>query len=354
MKLKWIINGKFMGQRLTGVQRYARELTLEFDKFCKELDVEIVLPKDAEKNCPPLQNIVKVVKGKKSSALWEQTVFARYVKKRRGVSVNLCNSAPLFARKIVCIHDMKPFAHPEFFSKKFRLWYRVLFRNIMRKADAVLTVSEFSKREIARYFPKAKPEVYVVQNAWQHFKRIVPDGEALQRYGLRRGEYYFAMSSLEPNKNLKWIANEAANTDAVFAVAGGIDRKIFSGVEETLPENVKLLGYITDEEAKALMAGCRAFLFVTFYEGFGLPPLEALSAGAPCAVVSDTEVMREVLGDSAVFLSPNRYDYDLNAVAVPQNADCLERYSWEKSALKLFEILSHRTGERSPQTGQGE
>lgn len=340
--MKLVINGKFLGQRLTGVQRYARELVSALDPICQDLDIEIAVPAEAEKNCPPLQNIKKVVKGKKASTIWEQTCFARYVKKSRAVSVDLCNSAPLSARKIVCVHDMKLYAHPEFFSWKFRLWYRVLFRNIMKKADAIVTVSDFSKREIGKYFPKAKPTVSVVPNAWQHFERVSPSAEALRKFGLRRREYFFAMSSLEPNKNLKWIAETAKRQkDAVFAVAGGIDRKVFRKAGEDLPTNVKLLGYVTDEEAKALMEGCRAFLFVTFYEGFGLPPLEALSAGAPCVVVSDTEVMHEVLGASAVYVSPEDFGCDLNAAAVPCGTDCLRKFSWESSAQKLLGILKN-------------
>lgn len=354
--MKLVINGKFLGQRLTGVQRYARELVSALDQICQDFSIEIVVPAEAEKNCPPLQNIKKVVKGKKASTLWEQTCFARYVKKSHAVSVNLCNSAPLFARKIVCVHDIKLYAHPEFFSWKFRLWYHILFRNIMKKADAIITVSDFSEREIGKYFPKASSKIYVVPNAWQHFEKVAPCADALQKFGLQRREYFFAMSSLEPNKNLKWIAEAAKKEkDAVFAVAGGIDRKVFRKVAEDFPTNVKLLGYVTDEEAKALMEGCRAFLFVTIYEGFGLPPLEALSAGAPCVVVSDTEVMHEILGNNAVYVLPESYDCDLNTVAVPCGGDCLEKYSWESSAQKLLEILLHyRESEKTLQIDREE
>lgn len=340
--MKIAINGKFLGQRLTGVQRYARELVIALDPLCHDLDVVLVVPEEGKNNCPKLNNIQTVIGGKRASTLWEQTTFARYVRRSHAVSVNLCNSAPLFARKIVCVHDMKLYAHPEFFSKKFRVWYRILFRNIMKKAEAILTVSDFSKREIGKYFPKAATRVHVVPNAWQHFGEGKRSDTVLQKYGLQRREYFFAMSSLEPNKNLKWIVNTAKNDPtALFAVAGGINRKVFSGVKEELPENVKLIGYVSDEEAKSLMEGCRAFTFVTFYEGFGLPPLEALSAGAPCVIVSDSEVMHEIFGDNAVYVSPDRYGENLRALAVPQGTNCLGKYSWKNSAAKLFEILKN-------------
>ncbi len=339
--MKIVINGKFYGQKKTGVQRYAGEILSFLDGLFREGEAELLVPADAAENVPAFRNINVVVRGKKTGTLWEQTTFSRYVKKRKAVSLDLCNSAPLFAPKIVCIHDVKVCVHPEFFSLKFRLWYRFLMKNITKKAKAILTVSEFSKREIEKYYPKARGKITVAPNAWQHFGKGASDPKALQKYGLEQGNYFFAMSSLEPNKNLKWIVGNARqNPSETFAVAGGINKKVFSDVEEELPENVKLLGYVSDEEAKSLMADCKAFLFVTFYEGFGLPPLEALAAGAPCIIVSDSEVMHEVFGNDAVYVSPETYGYDLGSLAEEHSsADCLARYSWQISAEKVYEVL---------------
>lgn len=339
--MKIIVNGKFYGQKRTGVQRYAGEILTRLDALCEGEEIELLIPADAQAAAPDFRNIKVVVRGKKTGTLWEQTTFSHYVRKNKGISLNLCNSAPLFAPKIVCIHDVKVCVHPEFFSFAFRLWYRFLMKNITKKAEAILTVSEFSKREIEKYYPKAKGKIVVAKNAWQHFRRGVPSDETLQKYGLERGKYFFAMSSLEPNKNLKWIVESARrNPTETFAVAGGINRKVFSDAKEELPENVRLLGYVSDEEASSLMADCRAFLFVTFYEGFGLPPLEALAAGAPTVIVSDTEVMHEVFGDSAVYVAPDCYDCDLNALAAERREiSCLDNYSWETSAEIIFGIL---------------
>ena len=352
---KIIINGKFLGQRLTGVQRYAKELVLELDRLCGDLDVELAVPKNAE-NRLDLKNIKTVVCGKNASTLWELTAFSRYVKRKKGISLNLCNSAPLSGKKIVCIHDMKVFAHPEYFTKKFRVWYRFLFRNVTKKAKAVLTVSEFSKGEILKYFPKTKAEICVAENGWQHFARVKESRGALEKYGLLPQNFYFALSSLEPNKNLKWIVETARrNPEETFAVAGGFNGKIFAESKIDFPKNIKLLGYVSDEDSKTLMHACKAFLFVTFYEGFGIPPLEALSAGAPCVIVSDTEVMHEVLGENAVYVSPEKYGYDLHAIAVPVGNACLEKYSWEKSAEKVHKLLV-RYGEpkKIPQRDRGD
>lgn len=338
--MKIVINGKFYGQKKTGVQRYAGEIINRLDLLCQNEDVELLVPADAIAAVPEFQNIKVVVKGKKTGTLWELTTLSRYVKKKKAISLNLCNSAPLFAPKIVCIHDVKVCVHPEFFSFKFRLWYRILFKNIAKKAEAIITVSEFSKEEIEKNYPKAKGKIFIAKSAWQHFGKGVPSDETLKKYGLERQKYFFAMSSLEPNKNLKWIVNIAKrNPSETFAVAGGVNKKVFSDVKEELPPNVKLLGYVSDDEAKSLMVDCRAFLFVTFYEGFGLPPLEALAAGAPCIIVSDSEVMHEVFGEDAVYVAPDRYDYDLDSLTVECGTDCLEKYSWQSSAEEIHRIL---------------
>ena len=90
------------------------------------------------------------------------------------------------------------------------------------------------------------------------------------------------------------------------------------------------------------MVDCKAFLFVTFYEGFGLPPLEALASGASCVIVSDTEVMHEVFGEDAVYVSPQEYNYELNSLVKECGKTCLEKYSWDRSAEKVFEVLQDR------------
>lgn len=206
------------------------------------------------------------------------------------------------------------------------------------------TVSEFSKSEIVKYFNVEPDRIRVISNGWQHYNRIAYDENALSRYGLTRGNYYFSICSLEPNKNFKWIAEEARmNPNETFAVAGSINKEVFAeGLGFDCPENMHLLGYVSDEEAKTLMRDCKAFLFPTFYEGFGLPPLEAMSAGARSIYVSDTKVMHEVFADSVQYIDPNRHDIALkNPIEIPRGEidKTLARYSWQKSAVKLKEEL---------------
>ena len=340
-----IINGRFLVHKTTGVERYAKEIINELDNLAELDQIILAIPPEIDKaNISKFKNIKNVQIGKLNNRLWEKISFPLYVFMKRGISLNLCNVAPLLSPGIVCIHDVKIKAKPQFFNKKFLLWYKLLFFNATKRAKAIITVSEFSKREIQKYYKVESSKIHVVNSTWQHFEKIEFDNKVLGKYNLEANKYYFSMSSIEPNKNIKWIAEAAKNnTDEMFVIAGIINEDVFStGLGFECPSNMQLLGYISDAEAKTLMRDCKAFLFPTFYEGFGLPPMEAYSAGAKCAVVSNTEVMHEIYGDAVIYINPNNYSVDLSKVACINHdkiLDILGKYSWKKSASDLYEIL---------------
>lgn len=334
-----IVNGRFLLHRITGVERYAREILSELDKIIEFDEIEMAIPPETE-NIPNYQNIKVIKIGKLHNRLWEHISFPRYVKKKKAVSLNLCNVAPLYDPGIVCIHDLKIKARPQDFSKKFLLWYNFLFTNACKRAKKIITVSEFSKKEICKYYGVNSNRIVVITNAWQHYDRIDFDKRALSKYKLEKKQYYFSMCSLEPNKNFKWIAEMARlNHDQIFAVAGSINKTVFAeGLGFKCPENMKLLGYVSDEEAKTLMRDCKAFLFPTFYEGFGIPPLEAISAGCKNIMVSDTEIMHEIFGSSVNFIDPKKTD-TLDKSQITNRKAVLSKFSWEVSAYQLLRII---------------
>lgn len=341
---KIIINGKFLTQKTTGVQRYARELLNELDGYILKNEIFLAVP-NYVKSIPFYKNIEVVKVGKGKGIYWEQVEFPLYVKKEKGISLNLCNVAPLISPGIVCIFDMKIKLFPQFFSWKFRLWYNLLFFNQTARAKIILTDSETAKYDIIRYYPKLrKDKIQVVYPAWQHYCRISYDEDSLKKYCLKRNNYFFAMGSMEPNKNFKWIAEVAKqNPNELFAIAGSINKKVFNeGIGFDCPNNMILLGYVSDEEAKTLMRDSKAFLFPSFCEGFGIPPLEAMSANCSQLIVSDIPVMHEIFGDSVYYINPNIAALNLEQLLNDNKSfsrEILEKYSWEKSARKLLEIL---------------
>lgn len=210
------------------------------------------------------------------------------------------------------------------------------------RAKKIITVSEFSKREIIKYYNAPEDKIVVIPNAWQHYERIGFDEKTLNKYGLEKEQYFFAMGSMEPNKNFKWIAEQARKMpNQIFAIAGSINEKVFSdGLGFECPNNMKLLGFVSDQEAKTLMRDCMAFLFPSIYEGFGIPPLESISAGARQVIVSDTEVMHEIFGNSVSYIDPNVYELDINSLK-PIETDILSKYSWSMSSKIIFKVISN-------------
>ena len=344
MKFKCVvINGKFCSQTTTGVQRYAHEIVTALDKIV-ESDIEIILAVNKQaKYLPELQNIKIINIGKLGGVLWEQISLPFFLFKRRALCVNLCNMAPILTPHIVTIHDVSYKVNKNFFSKKFSLWYNFVFDLIIGRIKEIFTVSQFSKSEICRTYKKNFENITVTYNGWQHMEKISENDTALEKYGLQKNRFYFAMSSLSPNKNFRWIALAARNNpEYAFAVSGAVNKKVFGDAFDfEIPKNLKFLGYVSDEEAKGLIINCRAFLFPTFYEGFGIPPLEALSLGAK-AVVSDASCMREIFGNNVYYIDPYNPDVDMDKLLktqVESPKNILEKYSWINSAQTIYKII---------------
>lgn len=337
--MKIIINGRFLLHRITGVERYAREVLLELDKIISAGELELAIPPETQ-DIPEYKNIVITKVGKLKNRLWEHISFPVYVWKKKALSLNLCNVAPFSSPGIVCIHDMKIKAHPEYFSKKFLLWYNLLFYNAIKRAKKIITVSEFSKKEIIKYYHVSSEKIVVIPNAWQHYERVKYDEKTLEKNNLDKYSYFFAMGSIEPNKNFKWIAETAKNMpNQLFAIAGSINEKVFiDGLGFKLPSNIKLLGYISDEEAKTLMRDCKAFLFPSYYEGFGIPPLEAMSAGCNNIAVSDTEVMHEIFENTVTYLDIEK-SVDKLTFSYVEHKEILKKYSWMESAKRIHSLI---------------
>jgi glycosyltransferase involved in cell wall biosynthesis len=316
---------------MTGVQRFAYELVSALDGQLTTNDgVSLAVPSSvSETQIPNLHAIAVARVGSHHGVRWEQCDFPSYCHAQHAIPVNLCNAAPLRNPGIVCIHDVKVKRFPEYFTWKFRLWYDLLFSRIARKAVLVLTVSEFSKKEIEATLHIPERKIVVVPNAWQHLEHIVPSDDVLSRYHVLDKGFFFMLGSLDPNKNLAWLWSRKLS---------GIPKRRFwcretltgrcsptAAAMASLPSNVTFLGYASDEDVKGLMAHCKALVFPSFYEGFGVPPLEALRVGSPI-IVSDIPVLREIYQDAAIYIDPHRTDYVLDGSSRPPRPQGRTRY----------------------------
>lgn len=352
----YTIDGLFLTQRITGIQRYAYELCLEIDKLITPNEIELLVPANIEAefetNIPQYNNIKVIRYGKHGGIKWQQIDLARYLKKNKREGIFLTNILPLMCpRGIMTIHDVSYKANPDFFTSKrdrvSALWHRLNYWWAAKSKIQILTDSEFSKEEIKKYYHIKESRIHIVYVGWQHMQRINASTDTFDKYSmLKENEYYFAMSTLAPNKNFKWIMEAAKqNPNQIFAIAGGGALK--ENEEAQQIKNLHLLGYVSDEDAKTLMKNCKAFLFPTLYEGFGMPPLEAIVCGAKHIIVSDTPCMREVYGDHATYISPKEYTHiDLSKLDCLDNVHnykpLLDKYSWKVSAKKIISLVIDR------------
>lgn len=347
--MRYAINGKFLSESITGMQRYAREVLCQLDTLCSPGELILVVPQDA-KDIPQLNNIEVVQLSGRGGIPWEQLTLPLWLRRHKLPCVNMLSVVPiLYPHGLIVAHGVNYKVNPKFFvklrDKASRLWHITDFWFQFNRTERILTDSEFSKKEIVKTYHVNPSRIRVAGCAWQHMDRITAANDTFSRYNhISPGSYFFSLSSVTYNKNFKWIASAAKHNPAeTFAVAGGRSLSRYfedSGISQ--PENLLFLGYVSDEDAKTLMANCKAFLFPTYYEGFGIPPMEALACGAPI-IISDTETMHEIYGDAAHYINPDDSNVDLGrllAEPVAEPERVLSRFSWEKTAKILYEYLS--------------
>jgi glycosyltransferase involved in cell wall biosynthesis len=347
---KILINGDFLCRRLTGIERYACEITQRLDALIKPGEIAIAVPSNVT-NIPAYNNIEIIYLGKlRSHLLWQMTALQFFLLGHRNYMVlDYGNTCLPFSPGITFLHDIYCEVFPGDFStlrdRLIRIYNRLQYRLITRKAKEIITVSNFSKNQIAGSFHVAPERITVIYNGWEHFSSVVPDYSVFKTFPeLTEKEYFFSLGSLSKRKNLKWILEHAKkNPQSFFAVSGTAlsVSKINEIGELNSSRNVKMLGYLEDPQVKALMEKCRAFIMPSYYEGFGIPPLEALSCGAP-VIVSDSASLPEIYGNTAHYIDPDDTDADLEVLLrepVDPPAPLLEKYTYDSGAEKLYGII---------------
>jgi glycosyltransferase involved in cell wall biosynthesis len=310
------INGKFACQHTTGVQRTAQGLLRALDRVIAQTpDMQrdrwiIVCPPGAK--LPELQHIEVRYVGRYRAplSLWEQ--FQLPWTARHGRLLNLAGSAPALARHQICmIHDAAVFDRPLAYTRTFRLWYRLLFKWLSLTAAGLLTVSEFSKTQLERHLRLPDGRLQVVHNGGDHLLDVEADPDALARFGVNQAAYVLAVGSDNPNKNLALLEDVVVRmfgrVGIRLVLVGGLNHRVFAADphgEDAVDNNiVRRLGPISDNELKALYQGALGLVFPSLYEGFGLPPLEAMSCGCP-VIASSAAAIPEVCGPAAAYFAP--------------------------------------------------
>ncbi len=351
-----VFNGCWVGTNVVGVSRYAYNIIKELDKLLEDSKdkycVELLVPADAVECDLGFNNIMIVKKGqctgKVNKIFWEQVVFPHYVKKTKGVGVDLTLSIPVHGVKYIAIHDCIYESFPENYKghELHRALYMWKVKKVTRQEKVqIITVSNESKKEIVKYYNVAPNRITIIGNGWEHMKDITSDERVFEKCKIvDKKPYFFALGSKYKHKNLTWILNVAKKNPEYNFVLTGNDS--FSNESEELNrkkvDNVIFTGFVSDGEMKALMLNCEALIQPSFYEGFGIPPIEALSMGKKI-IVAKASCLPEIYEDSAIYIDPNNSNVDLNLLMKEPVGDAkyiLEKHSWKKSAKEIIKLIS--------------
>ncbi len=219
-------------------------------------------------------------------------------------------------KKILTVHDLAFRRHPETLMPKNLRWLRKSFEDSLKKSDAVLTVSEFSKQELLHFYPDLKSPVWVTHNGVDEFLNcIITDTQLIEvreRYRLPE-KFLLYVGTIEPRKNLILLLRAFALLKKKFPEL----KLVFIGKKGWLSfhfnrvmQDLKLekesifLGFVHSTDLSAIYRLAQLFVFPSLYEGFGMPPLEALALGTP-VLTSSIPPHKEVLGDAAFYEDPN-------------------------------------------------
>ncbi len=336
MSSEIIINGRFSGRLSAGVDRYASELLRSLEQT-----VRVITPPAG------LTGL--------AGELWEQLQLPRQVGKAARLW-SLADTGPLrAAHQVVTIHDLSMLEHPEWFDAKLRLWYRLLIPRLARRAEAILTVSEHSKRSIIRKLGVPESKVTAVPNGVD-LRRFRPGDPAPVRakYGLPE-RYILFLGTSEPRKNLERLllawSRLTEFQDIQLIIAGRPPGSALVASEPRPRRRTRFLGYVPEEDLPGLYAGALFFVMPSLFENFGLTVLEAMACGAP-VITSQAGALPEVTGEAVLTVDPTSVEAITEAIRrlvlepdrrLELSRKGLERacrFSWERSAQQIKDVLA--------------
>jgi glycosyltransferase involved in cell wall biosynthesis len=348
---KILINGDFLCRQLTGIERYAYEISIRLDKISKYHEIAIIIPNNT-KNIPNFINfeIIRHKKNINSHLYWQMVTLQFFLLcHKKYVVLDFGNTCLPFSPGITFLHDIYCEFFPEDFKtlrdKIIRIYNRCQYRLICKKAKMIITVSNFTKSQVVNKFRIDGGKIKVVYSSWEHFLNIRPDYAVFKEYPvLNEKKYFFSLGSLSKRKNLKWIVEYAAkNPSVIFALSGTSLPTVKSNIarETESLKNILLLGYLDDSKIRALMEKCTAFILPSYYEGFGLTPLEALSTGAR-VIVANSSSLPEIYGKTAHYIDPYNINVDLDKLLsepVEPPDRILDLYSYNKSSKQVYNLI---------------
>jgi len=350
------LNMRFLTQRITGVQRFAFEITKALDVLLSDSpQVRLIglLPNravNAQYQIYQYKNIILKPCGKLSGHLWEQLELPYY--SYNHVLINLCNASPILkSRKYIALHDVIFMTTMDSQKWWFKAWYKLQVMTSKITCKHWFTVSDFSKREIGKYLKIRFEHITVLGNA-PSLNPLTPDSSILDKFALQNQQFFLMIGSNSKRKNTQIVANVFKNNHILhnvkLVIAGGRYANL-GEVEEIAAKNIYYLDYVSDEQLLTLYKSAYALVFPSLYEGFGIPVIEAMGVGCP-VIAADIPVLREVCADSSIFFNPTSSADLLEEICLILDISCRLKlsaasilratsYTWSKFAKIMLDKI---------------
>ncbi len=354
------VNGRFLVQPMTGIQRYAYNV-------CRRLPgVRYVAPAEpglVYEDIP--RSLVTVAPSRLPAVLWEQMVLPRRLS-GRDVLWSPGGAGPVHrAKHVLTIHDVGLLDHPEWWPRCYRTAYRLLWQRAVAHAAHVVTVSHYCRERISEAFDLPLGSISVAPGAVDpFFRRLAPEetDHLLHAVGVP-DDYVLAVSAVSARKNFSrlmdaWrlVCARFAGVSLVLVGDSGL-RGSTGGTLGPLPPRTLYLGRVEDAVLRALYNRALLFAYPSLYEGFGLPPLEAMACGT-AVLASNATSLPEVTGNAAFLVDPTSVDSIADGIARLIEDDGLRRtlihngearvrcYSFDKTAGLVRTLLQTLAGSR--------
>ncbi|MGN6387405.1 MAG: glycosyltransferase family 4 protein [Verrucomicrobiota bacterium] len=333
-----------------------------FSHLRDRFQIELV----SEKFRPPIKNII-----------WHQSILPRLAKKHRldVVHVPSYRRLPIWApcARVGTIHDLAPFRVPGKYDLARMFYGRVIVKRLAAMQDQLIAVSGNTATDLNLFFRLGEERVTVVRNGLDHDRfhphdRVDASALARIRFGLSQPYLLYVARLEHPGKNhIRLIEafeefQKQSKSDWVLAL-GGSDWHGAEVIHERIAQSpardsIRVLGFVADQDLPALYSAAKAFIYPSLYEGFGMPPVEAMACGCP-VICSDRGSLGEVVGDAAMIVQPENPDSIRNAILTFYNSESLRseyirkglaraaQYSWEKAARETLAVY-HRAMQTRP------
>jgi glycosyltransferase involved in cell wall biosynthesis len=351
-----IINGRFLGQATTGVQRYAFGISSAIDQLIAEnhpavasLHIAVARP-NKDMSTFPFRHLEEKRLGRLQGYAWEQLELPLYCK--TNPLLNLCNVSPLLGRNnLTVVHDANVWLAPDSYSRAFRTVYHALLPAGIRRSSIWVTLSKYSAEQLLSMRVAHRPPDAIIGSGSEHLLAQDWTRSKFVKPELAK-PFVFALGSRSRAKNIDLVRSLSPELGAKgiwIVVAGDSNKRVFSERGQLSGNNVIDLGRVSDDDLVYLLRNCLCFLFPSFNEGFGIPPLEAMAVGAP-VISSNAASMPEVLGDAALYCPPDQRsawiatilrlheDTILRADLIERGRAQAAKYRWQDAALRFVNL----------------